>query len=143
MGWAIAVFVSLWIAAVALFWHAFLPPSQAPERGVSAPRPDPGVVEQFEALRREHHRAMSQFHRELAAAGSEPDAEILVEKHPGKQYFQRFLELAEKHPGHPICPHIVGYALVCAGPDITPEDHMRIKGILEQNRRLLIPFGSR
>jgi hypothetical protein len=100
------------------------------------------VVQQFEALCLEYHQAMRQFHRELAAAGPRADGEVIAEKHPGKKYFQGFVELAEKHPEHPICPHIVGHALLCAGPDITPEEHVRIGSILEQHHRLFNPVGS-
>jgi hypothetical protein len=137
-----ALFVALLIAPVALFWHAFFPPSPSPPPGTSAPQPDQEVVQQFEALREEHERAMRQFHQELPAAGSKTDAEVIAEKHPGKQYFLGFVALAEKQPEHPLCPHIVGYALHCAGPYMTHEDHLRIKSILEQHHRLSRPGFS-
>jgi hypothetical protein len=135
---AIALVVALLIAPVALFWHAFFPPSQTPEEGVSAPPPDPQVVRQFAALREEHERAMRQFHQELAA-GPHVGPECIAEKHPGKKYFQRFVALAEQHPEHPMCPHIVGYALHCAGPNMAHEDHLRIIFILEHHHRLAKP----
>jgi hypothetical protein len=130
-----ALFVALVIAPVALLWHAFLPSSPPPPPGTSAPRPDQEVVQQFVALRQEHERAMRQFHEELAPAGVQAGVAVLAAMHPGKRYFQRLVELAEKHPEHPICPHIVGYALHCAGPDMTHEDHLRIKSILERHHR--------
>jgi hypothetical protein len=148
MRWAMALFAFVLIAAVALWWHRFFLPSpsaqpdtSAPQPDAPPPKPDQEVVRQFEALREEHRRAMRQFHQGLAAAGSQANAEVLVAKHPGKKYFQRFVELAEKHPEDPLCPHIVGYALHCAGPAITPEDHLRIQSILEQHHCLSKTLG--
>jgi hypothetical protein len=94
------------------------------------------VVQQFAVLREEHEQAMLQFRQELVAAGPTADLAVLAEKHPGKKYFLRLVELAEKHPEHPLCSQIVGYALHCGGPHVTPEDQLRAKSILEQHQRL-------
>jgi hypothetical protein len=141
-----ALFVLLVIAPVALFWQACLPPSPPPPPAGPAPPPHQEVMQQFTALREEHDQAMLKFQEELAAAGSKvaaagPVAEtaVLAEKYPGKKYFLRFIELAEKHPEHPICPIIVGHALHSAGPYMTHEDHLRIKSILERHHRLFKP----
>jgi hypothetical protein len=130
-----ALLVLLVIAPVALFWHAIFPPSPSPPPGRPVPLPDQTVVQQFMALREEHDQAMRLFHEAVAAAG----AAVIAATHPGKMYFLRFVELAEQHPEHPICPHIVGFALHCGGPYLTPEDHLRIKLILEQHHRLSKP----
>jgi hypothetical protein len=133
-----ALFVSLVIAPVALFWHAILPPSPSPPPSRPVPLPDQTVVQQFMALRVEHDQAMRQFQDVVTAAG----AAVVAATNPGKMYFLRFIELAEKHPEHPICPHIVGFALHCAGPYLTHEDHLRIKSILEQHHHLSKPGAS-
>jgi hypothetical protein len=133
-----ALFVALVIAPIALFWHVFFPPSPSPPPGRPVPPPDQSVVQQFMTLREEHDQAMRLFQDVVAAAG----AAVVAATHPGKQYFLRLVELAEKHPEHAICPHIVGFALHCAGPHLTPEDHLRIKWILEQHHRLSKPGVS-
>jgi hypothetical protein len=130
---AIALFVCLLVAPVALFWGVLTSPREAPPASVSAPEPDPDLVRRFAALCQEHQQAVSDYQRDLVAAGPNAAGRVAAENHPNLRFFPRFLELAEQHTGDPLCPQILQYAVShCAGAPIAPEVDKRILAILKR-----------
>jgi hypothetical protein len=129
---AIALFVFLLTAPIALFCNPWL--SGSPTLPEEAPRPRWHVARapDFQALCREHQMAVRDYEQQVKAAGPDADPATLAELDPARQFFPRFLALAEKHAGDYMAPLIVKYALVhCGGPHISHEQHMQIKAVLE------------